>query len=62
MERSGIFYAGELPPFNPKEHKRHIVAPNFYKQDCIPLVFPTGGKGEGQVCSARGRLSGRAQT
>jgi hypothetical protein len=37
-----FFYTGELPPFNPKEHKRHIVVFNFYKQDCIRLVFPNG--------------------
>ena len=39
-----FFYAGELPPFNPKEHKRHIVVLNFYKQDCIRLVFPSGAR------------------
>lgn len=36
-----FFYTGELPPFNPKDYKRHIVVFNFYKQDCIRLVFPT---------------------
>lgn len=39
-----FFYTGELPPFNPKEHKRHIVVFNFYKQDCIRLVFPSGAR------------------
>lgn len=39
-----FFYSGELPPFNPKEHKRHIVVFNFYKQDCIRLVFPSGAR------------------
>jgi hypothetical protein len=51
-----FFYAGELPPFNPKDYKRHIVVFNFYKQDC------NRSKGEGQVWFARGRLSRRAQT
>ena len=39
-----FFYTGELPPFNPKEHKRHIVVFNFYKQDCVRLVFPSGAR------------------
>lgn len=39
-----FFYTGELPPFNPKEHKRHIVVFNFYRKDCIRLVFPSGAR------------------
>lgn len=39
-----FFYTGELTPFNPKEYKRHIVVFNFYKQDCIRLVFPSGAR------------------
>ena len=39
-----FFYMGELPPFNPKEFKRHIVVFNFYKKDCIRLVFPSGAR------------------
>ena len=39
-----FFYTGELPRFNPKEHKRHIIVFNFYKQDCIRLVFPSGAR------------------
>lgn len=39
-----FFYTGELPPFNPKEHTRHVVVFNFYKQDCIRLVFPSGAR------------------
>ena len=39
-----FFYTGELPPFNPKEYKRHIVVFNFSKQDCIRLVFPSGAR------------------
>ena len=39
-----FFYSGKLPPFNPKENKRHIVVFNFYKQDCIRLVFPSGAR------------------
>ena len=39
-----FFYTGELPLFNPKEYKRHIVVFNFYKQDCLRLVFPSGAR------------------
>jgi hypothetical protein len=39
-----FFYSGELPPFSPKEHKRHIVVFNFHKKDCIRLVFPAGAR------------------
>ena len=39
-----FFYTGEMPSFNPKEYKRHIVVFNFYKQDCIRLVFPSGAR------------------
>ena len=39
-----FFYTGELPPFNPKEYKRHIIVFNFQKQDCIRLVFPSGAR------------------
>jgi hypothetical protein len=39
-----FFYMGELPPFNPKEYKRHIVVFNFQKQECIRLVFPSGAR------------------
>ena len=39
-----FFYSGELPPVKPKEYKRHIVVFNFYKQDCIRLVFPSGSR------------------
>lgn len=39
-----FFYSGALAPFNPKEHKRHIVVFNFFQQDCIRLVFPSGAR------------------
>lgn len=39
-----FFYTGEMPPFNPKEYKRHIIVFNLYKKDCIRLVFPSGAK------------------
>lgn len=39
-----FFYSGELPHFNPKEYKRHIVVFNLYRQDCIRLVFPSGAR------------------
>jgi hypothetical protein len=39
-----FFYMGELHAFDPREHKRHIAVFNFYKQDCIRLVFPSGAR------------------
>lgn len=37
-----FFYTGELRPFKPKEYKRFIVGFNFFKQDCIRLIFLRG--------------------
>ncbi|RWY50291.1 DUF1801 domain-containing protein [Mucilaginibacter gilvus] len=37
-----FLYTGEMASFNPKEYKRHIIVSNFFKQDCIRLVFPSG--------------------
>jgi hypothetical protein len=39
-----FLYIGEMAPFNPKEYKRYIIVSNFFKQDCIRLVFPSGAK------------------
>lgn len=39
-----FFYSGELPQFNPKEYKRHIIVFNLYRKDCIRLVFPSGAR------------------
>jgi hypothetical protein len=39
-----FFYSGELPPFNPKEYRRHIIVFNLHQQDCIRLVFPSGAR------------------
>lgn len=39
-----FFYTGEMKPFDPKEYKRHIIVFNFFKKDCIRLVFPSGAK------------------
>jgi len=39
-----FFYTGEMKPFEPKEYKRYIVGFNFYKKDCIRLIFLTGAK------------------
>jgi len=37
-----FFYTGPLMPFNPKEYKRHIAVFNFFKRDCIRVIFPSG--------------------
>ena len=39
-----FFYAGEMAPFDPKVHKRHLVVSNVFKKDCIRLVFPSGAR------------------
>src|SRR5262250_145094 len=30
-----FFYTGEMPAFDPKEYRRHLVVFNFYRKDCI---------------------------
>src|ERR1700741_4401328 len=37
-----FFYTGKMKPFNPKEYKRFIVVFNFFKNDCILLIFLRG--------------------
>ena len=37
-----FFYTGKMKPFNPKEYKRFIVVFNFFKNDCIRLIFLRG--------------------
>lgn len=37
-----FFYTGALPPFDAKEYKRHLVVFNFFRKDCIRLVFWRG--------------------
>lgn len=39
-----FLYTGEMKPFNPKDYKRYIIVTNFFKKDCIRLVFPSGAK------------------
>jgi hypothetical protein len=34
-----FFYAGPMAPFDPKEYKRYLVVLNFYRKDCLRLVF-----------------------
>lgn len=44
MERAGVFLhrADEAVP--PKEFRRHLVVFNFYRKDCIRLVFWHGDR------------------
>ncbi|WP_204101532.1 DUF1801 domain-containing protein [Occallatibacter savannae] len=37
-----FFFSGEMKPFNPKEHKRHVVVFNLHQKDCVRLVFLSG--------------------
>jgi hypothetical protein len=39
-----FYYTGEMETFNPKEYKRYIVGFNFFKQDCLRLIFLFGDK------------------
>jgi hypothetical protein len=38
-----FFYAGEMLPSPPKEHKKYIIVTNFHKGRIL-LVFPSGAK------------------
>ena len=37
-----FFYTGKMKPFKPKEYKRYIVGFNFFKKDCLRLIFLRG--------------------
>ncbi len=37
-----FYYTGKMKPFNPKEYKRFIAGMNFFKNDCIRLIFLRG--------------------
>ena len=37
-----FYYTGKMKPFAPKEYKRFIVGMNFFKKDCIRLIFLRG--------------------
>jgi len=39
-----FFYTGPMKPFDPKEYRRHLVVFNFYRKDCIRLVFWHGDR------------------
>jgi hypothetical protein len=34
-----FFYTGPMEPFDAKEYRRHLVVFNFFRKDCIRLVF-----------------------
>jgi hypothetical protein len=37
-----FYYTGKMKPFAPKEYKRFIAGMNFFKKDCIRLIFLRG--------------------
>jgi hypothetical protein len=39
-----FFYTGAMEPFDPKEYRRHLIVFNFYRKDCIRLVFWRGDR------------------
>ena len=49
-----FLYTGPLPPFKPKTYRRVLVVFNFFKPDCIRLVF----WGASQVMDPSGLLTG----
>jgi hypothetical protein len=49
-----FFFSGPMKPFNPKEYRRHLVVFNFFRKDCIRLVFWHGDRANDKT----GLLSG----
>lgn len=39
-----FFHTGAMEPFDPKEYRRHLVVFNFFRKDCIRLVFWHGDR------------------
>jgi hypothetical protein len=39
-----FFFTGPMEPFDPKEYRRHLVIFNFYRKDCIRMVFWHGDR------------------
>jgi len=39
-----FFYTGAMVPFDPKEYRRHLVVFNFFRKDCIRMVFWHGDR------------------
>jgi hypothetical protein len=39
-----FFYRGAMQSFDPKEYRRHLVVFNFFRKDCIRLVFWHGDR------------------
>lgn len=37
-----FFYTGKMKSFDPKQFQRHIVVFNFFKNDCLRLIFLKG--------------------
>ena len=37
-----FYYTGPMKPFDPKTYKRYVVGFNFFKPDCVRLIFLRG--------------------
>ena len=37
-----FYYTGKIKPFAPKDYKRFIVGMNFFKKDCLRIIFLRG--------------------
>lgn len=50
-----FYFTGPMKPFDPKTYKRYIVGFNFFKQDCVRLIFLRGA----EVKDPKGILEGK---
>ena len=49
-----FYFTGEMKPFDPKTYKRFIIGFNFFKKDCLRLIFLRGA----DVKNTKGLLTG----
>ena len=52
-----FFFTGPMEPFSPKEYRRHLVVFNFYRKDCIRLVFWHGDRAKDKSGFLEGEYS-----
>jgi hypothetical protein len=44
-----FFFKGAMEPFNAKEYRRHLIVFNFFRKDCIRLVFWRGDRADDET-------------
>lgn len=52
-----FFYTGLLPPSDPKLYRRYLVIFNFYRKDCLRLVFWGGANSKDPTGILQGAYS-----